>query len=514
MAKKPITAKTKDLEVIDIYLTRISISKSNPRKSIDNNAICYLAESMEEHGLLQPITVRPVDDNYEIVAGERRYRAAKQLNWITIPAIVREVTNDEMLEVQVLENLQREDINPMDEAAAFATLIKKEDIEWLAARIHKSTRYVQDRLKLNNLSRLGKILLSKCHLPLGHAVLISKLTPEYQMKALKECFPMIDFEDDTEYQWEEEEQICKVTLNELKDEINNFFAYFDKAKFDPADKFLNKEAGACTECPHRTINNLLLFSDITSEDRCTNSSCFHAKNEQQVINNIEQAKRLHKGIKEGTVDFNGRVKVGGKLIEEYSDKAAKGLTPVVVTKTDSFRGEAIGKVVYVDLTEAKEKATAKVTAKSALAPGEFNPDDYKDEKDEFFSEKFPLMRMYYLHPVDMEIEVALLKKELSRMLKNCDTTKLYIMASLAGVIDLKPEEAYIEGCRLDELPWNDRREADKALVDNLAATLSLGELVRVYNIANNIDDVDIIDDADEWADTELNKFLQTIKFKA
>ena len=510
MAKKPITAKTKDLEVIDIHLTWISISKSNPRKSIDTNAIGYLAESMEEHGLLQPITVRPADDNYEIVAGERRYRAAKQLNWITIPAIVREVTNDEMLEVQVLENLQREDINPIDEAAAFLTLIKKEDIEWLAARIHKSTRYVQDRLKLNNLSRLGKILLSKGHLPLSHAVLISKLTPEYQVKALDLCFPYIDFSDDTEYQWQEEDLICKLTLHDLKESVNDFFGYFHMAKFDPADKFLNKEAGACTECPHRTKNNLLLFADITTEDRCTLASCFHAKNEQQVINNIEQAKRLHKGIKEGTVDFNGRVKVGGKLIEQYSDKAAKGLTPVVVTKVDSFRGEAMGKVVYVDLSEVKEKPTEK----SALASREFNPDDYKHEKDEFFSQKFPLMRRYYEHPVDDLIEIQLVQKELSRMLKNCDTTKLYIMASLAGVIDLKPEEAYLEGCRVDNLPWNDRNEADHELVDKMATTLSLGELVRVYNIANHIDDIEYIDDAEEWPTTDLNKFLETIKFKA
>jgi len=123
-------------------------------------------------------------------------------------------------------SLQREDINPIDEAAAFQTLLKKEDIDWLSARIHKSTRYVQDRLKLNNLTRLGKILLSKGHLPLSHAVLISKLTPEYQARALEECFPMIDFSEDTEYQWDEEETICKSTLHDLKDSINDFFAYF------------------------------------------------------------------------------------------------------------------------------------------------------------------------------------------------------------------------------------------------------------------------------------------------
>lgn len=507
--RKPITAKTKDLEVIDIHLTQISISKSNPRKSIDTNAIGYLAESMEEHGLLQPITVRPDADGFEIVAGERRYRAARQLNWITIPAIVRQVTDDEMLEVQVLENLQREDINPIDEAAAFATLIKKEDIEWLAARIHKSRAYVQDRLKLNNLIDPAKTLLSRGHLPLGHAVLISKLTPEYQIKALDECFPTLDIE--SEPSWEEDELICKTTLHDLKDEINDMFAYFSLAKFDQADKFLNKEAGACTECPHRTTNNLLLFADITHEDRCTLASCFNAKNQQQLINNIEQAKRLHKGIKEGTVDFNGRVKVGGKLIEQYSKKAEKGLTPVVVTKTDSFRGEAIGKVVFVDLTEAKEKAKSK---SAPAEPDVFNPDDYKERLDIYMSEKYPLMRRYYEHKAPVESETALIKQIIKSKLKHCDTTKLYIMASLAGVIDLKPEEAYLEGCRVDNLPWNDRNEADHELVDKMATTLSLGELVRVYNIANHIDDIEYIDDHEEWLDTDLNKFLETIKFKA
>lgn len=511
MAKKPITAKTKDLEVIDIHLTRISISKSNPRKSLDTNAIGYLAESMEEHGLLQPITVRPVDDNYEIVAGERRYRAAKQLNWITIPAIVREVTNDEMLEVQVLENLQREDINPIDEAAAFQTLIKKEDIEWLAARIHKSTRYVQDRLKLNNLSRLGKILLSKGHLPLSHAVLISKLTPEYQVKALDLCFPYIDFTDDTEYQWEEEDLICKVTVNELKESVNDFFAYFHMAKFDPADKFLNKEAGACTECPHRTTNNLLLFADITHEDRCTLASCFNAKNEQQVINNIEQAKRLHKGIKEGSVDFNARVKVGGKLIDEYSDKPAKGLTPIVITKADSFREKAVGQVVYVDLSEAKEK---KVNKLAPAEPDVFNPDDYKERLDIYMSEKYPLMRRYYEHIAPPESGTALIKDIIKSKLKQCATEELYIMASIAKVIDLKPEAAYIESQRVSELGYQACREAETDLIEKIANELTTSEMARLFHIANWIEDIESIDDPETWAESELNKFLQTIKFKA
>jgi len=143
----------------------------------------------------------------------------------------------------------------------------------------------------------------------------------------------------------------------------------------------------------------------------------------------------------------------------------------------------------------------------------FNPDDYKDEKDEFFSEKFPLMRKYYQHPVDMGIDVALVKNELSRMLKNCSTTKLYIMASLSGVIDLKPEEAYIEGCRVYNLPWNDHNAADKDLVDKIATTLSISELVRVYNIANHIDDIEYIDDPEELETSDLNQFLNTINFK-
>lgn len=511
MAKKPTEAKTKDLEVIDIHLTQICISKSNPRKSIDTNAIGYLAESMEEQGLLQPITVRPDADGFEIVAGERRYRAAEKLNWITIPAIVRQVSDEEMLELQVLENLQREDINPMDEAAAFATLIKKEDIDWLASRIHKSCRYVQDRLKLNNLIDPAKTLLSKGYLPLGHAVLISKLTPEYQIKALYECFPMLDIE--SEPSWEEDELICKATLHDLKDGINDMFAYFSLAKFDPADKFLNKEAGACTECPHRTINNLLLFSDITSEDRCTNSSCFRAKNEQQVINNIEQAKRLHKGIKEGAVDFNGQVKVGGKLTREYSDKPAKGLTPVVITKADSFREKAVGKVVYVDLSEAMETKAAKA-AKAPAEPEPFNPEDYKERLDIYMSEKYPLMRRYYEHKVSSNMEMALVKDIIMSKLNACAIEELYIMASIAGVIDLKPDAAFIEAKRVEDLGYKEAREAEKALIGKMAEELTIGQLTRLYYIGNNIEDIEYIDDPETWAESELNHFLQTIKFKA
>lgn len=511
MAKKPTEAKTKDLKVIDIHLTKICISKSNPRKSIDTNAIAYLAESMEEQGLLQPITVRPDADGFEIVAGERRYRAAKKLNWITIPAIVRQVSDEEMLELQVLENLQREDINPMDEAAAFATLIKKEDIDWLAAKIHKSCRYVQDRLKLNNLIDPAKTLLSKGHLPLGHAVLISKLTPEYQIKALDECFPMLDIE--SEPSWEEDELICKATLHDLKDEINDMFAYFSLAKFVPADKFLNKEAGACTECPHRTINNLLLFSDITSEDRCTNSSCFRAKNEQQVINNIEQAKRLHKGIKEGSVDYNRRVKVGGKLMDNYSDKPAKGLTPVVITKADSLRSEAVGKVVYVDLSEATEKKVNKL-APAPAEPEPFNPEDYRDELNKLMNERYLLMKKYYEYPVTDDMANSLIKDMIKSKLMSCDTIYLHVMASMCNVIDLSIEDAFMEGKRIDDLGWKERQEAEKRLIELMANELSVGDLIQAQQIANNIDDIDWIDDPEEWPNQDLYKFLQTIQFKA
>lgn len=129
-----------------IPVGEIKVSLTNPRKHFDDSTLTELSESIKEHGVLQPILVRPIPPldtekvKYELVCGERRFRASKLAGLTEIPAMVKELTHIEAFEAQILENLQREDVSPLDEARAFSSLMQKETIDWLASKINKSKK--------------------------------------------------------------------------------------------------------------------------------------------------------------------------------------------------------------------------------------------------------------------------------------------------------------------------------------------------------------------------------------
>lgn len=253
-------------KILEIDLQKIIPSKSNPRTHFDGEALSELTASIQEHGVLQPITVRLYDeavaggatDIYEIVFGERRYRASILGGLKTIPAIVKNYTDEEVLEIQILENLQREDVSPMDEAKAFKSILGKENLEWLASKINKSTKYVLNRIKLLDLAEELHEDLENGRLPLGHAYALTRLPKEEQLKT---------------YQF----AVNGESLSNFKNRIKYSFLTFDKAPFDVDDETLLPKVGGCNNCHKRTINNQLLFEDITSEDRCTDEICFNAK---------------------------------------------------------------------------------------------------------------------------------------------------------------------------------------------------------------------------------------------
>ena len=145
--------------VQDIPLSRIQESKTNPRSQFDAAALAELADNIRLHGVLQPVLVRPLPggepDCYELVAGARRYRASQLAKRETIPATVRELTDTQCLESQLIENLQRADVHELDEARGYAALMKIEPqtytIETLAEKIGRSEKYVYARLRLIHL---------------------------------------------------------------------------------------------------------------------------------------------------------------------------------------------------------------------------------------------------------------------------------------------------------------------------------------------------------------------------
>lgn len=349
-------------KVENIQLSAIYASKSNPRKSFEKDNIKDLADSMASVGLLQPITVRPFGDKYEIVAGERRWRAAKLLKWDTIPAMVRNVTDEEILEIQIIENLQREDVNPIDEAVAFKSLLEKESLDWLSSRIHKPKKYIVDRLKLNDLVPEAIEYVQKGILPLGHAVVISKLEYSDQQLALKECINDSPYVHD-HLEKSGIEEYCSKTLDDLKTWISDHVMLdFKHAPFDIDDDTLFEAAGACSNCPKRTCNNNLLFQEITPDDKCTDGSCFKQKINLHIEREKQRAKEQYGTVLSGeTATYGSKDKIKVQGVEVPIQKTpSKNSVPVVITKAGNYPSnrERLGETVYISKTaidNAKEK---------------------------------------------------------------------------------------------------------------------------------------------------------------
>ena len=158
--------------LIEVPLSRIVPNSFQPRKHFDEEHLASLTASVRELGVLQPVLVRPAqDDRYELVAGERRWRAAKRAGLQTIPALVRDVTDDASLEQALVENLHREDLNPLEEGAAYQQLIEDFHLthEELATRVGKSRAAISNTLRLFQLPPTIQRLVAEGQLAEGHA---------------------------------------------------------------------------------------------------------------------------------------------------------------------------------------------------------------------------------------------------------------------------------------------------------------------------------------------------------
>ncbi|MBT2575058.1 ParB/RepB/Spo0J family partition protein [Bacillus sp. ISL-51] len=156
--------------VEEIKISDLRPNPYQPRKHFDDESLAELKESVLQHGILQPIIVRKSLKGYDIVAGERRYRAAKLAGKDTVPAIVRELSESLMREIALLENLQREDLSPLEEALAYDSLLKHLDLtqEQLAKRLGKSRPHIANHLRLLTLPESIQQLIAEGTLSMGH----------------------------------------------------------------------------------------------------------------------------------------------------------------------------------------------------------------------------------------------------------------------------------------------------------------------------------------------------------
>lgn len=180
--EKEIVEAATEKDIKNIPIDEIRSNPFQPRRVFDQEKLEEMAESIKAHGIFQPIIVKKSIKGYELVAGERRTKAAKLAGLTQIPAIVRDFTDEEMMEVALLENTQREDLNPIEEAEAYHNILKKSTMtqDELAKRVSKSRSYITNVLGLVTLPEEVKRLVADEKLSMAHARILSKMeNPDY-----------------------------------------------------------------------------------------------------------------------------------------------------------------------------------------------------------------------------------------------------------------------------------------------------------------------------------------------
>ena len=463
-----------------IPMDSVTPSPMNPRKTFDEEAVRELAENIEKQGLIQPITVRPIagktefavvngvadfQHQYEIVCGERRYRAfsilkAKEdaLNveraaahrrksdlFQSIPAIVRKMDDDEAFEAMITENLQRQDVDPMEEAFAFGQFIEKgKTAEEVALKFGKSIRFIQDRCKLNSLIPELMVAVKEEKMSIAAAMIICKLDEEGQRK----------------YANSYSANINGYSKSSAESFLNSMFMSIEKSPWYQSDNQADEDFDGgcgrkCSECNFNTANHGCLFWEMKSQDagRCTSRDNFTRKQVEYVIRSVEEyGDRLVKA---------GNPLESGKLViihqESYCSEMTKRL------KEDVFkRLKALGYEVlrYEDVFQNKvsyENDDPRI--ETMLKKGEcypclslFNYDSVKaavehhrikstkqataDGVSEISSTSIEAMKLVEKYKRSQEI----MKEKIGeRMRKFCDTEQIIAYAA-DGSKPLSPEE--------------------------------------------------------------------------
>lgn len=278
-------------EYRDLAVEQLQESPTNPRRRFNEETLQELAASFKTQGVLQPLVVRRVDnDKYEVVAGARRFRAAKLAELSTVPVRLVELTDAAAIEVQVNENLQREDVHPLEEAFGFRSLLDLNDpnytVQSIASRIGKSEQFVVSRIRLTELSApIAEAFLAD-KITIGHALLIAKLPPSQQQEAFNASFRQM-------WTTQGNTQVL-IPVRELAAWIeSNILLELATAPFSKTDEALVPEAGSCTNCPKRTGFNVMLFAEFDGhKDRCTDRQCFSSKVDSHVAKTMEAKPKL------------------------------------------------------------------------------------------------------------------------------------------------------------------------------------------------------------------------------
>jgi ParB family chromosome partitioning protein len=340
-------------EYRNLPLDSLTESPNNPRRSFDAAALNELAESIKTQGILAPLVVRPVDHHFEIVAGARRYRAAQLAGLETAPVRIVELTDAQALETSIVENLQRRDVHPLDEAQGFAALMRLEEpkysIEQIGAKVGKNPAYIAARLRLVELAPAVVEAFAKDEIGVGHALLLAKIQSPQQEEALAACYQ-------EQYTNGSKGKRILLPVRHLQQWIeHNILLELAAAPFSKEDTAIVPEAGACVDCPKRTGHNVLLFEGIAAQhDSCSDPKCYAAKVDAHVKQTINaQPKLVQISTAYGPTKDGGAAIPRNKYVEIRSEKpTSQKQRDWPEYKTCKFTTEAI-------VTEGSEKGETK-----------------------------------------------------------------------------------------------------------------------------------------------------------
>jgi ParB family chromosome partitioning protein len=275
-------------EYVNVLLAELVESSTNPRRTFDDERLEELAESIRSKGVLSPLLARKVNGHFEIVSGARRYRAALRAGLQEVPVRIVALNDEESLETQIIENIQRADVHPFEEAQGLRALLEREGagytIERIAAKTGKAATYIAKRLRLLDLIPPVAGAFTAGHIGIEHALLIAKLGADVQEEALRRCF-------DGYYAADDDERTL-VPTSRLQAWIEqNVYLSLKSVPFSKDDEALVPDVGSCANCPKRTGFNTLLFSEVR-EDSCADAACFNRKLDAHIAQRVAKVPNL------------------------------------------------------------------------------------------------------------------------------------------------------------------------------------------------------------------------------
>lgn len=347
-----------------VKLSNIEVSTTNEMfrdpTEMTPEALHELVESIRNKGVIQPVLLRPVAGRgYELICGERRYQASKVLGLETIPANIREMSDQEAFECQVTENLQRKDVHPLREARAYHYLVERDPAkntpEELAIKFGKSPHYIATRLKLNDLVPEVRNDFAAGRMSLAGALAIARLQPEDQMNVKEHC--------QNDY-WGSEEGSYGTT-SDIEDFIeSNVICSLNAAAFSKEDENLVPGAGPCTTCNFRSGANQL-FADIDDKDRCFKRTCFAQKKEAHAIRVLTETIEEKPDIVLLRSYGDELSESVNKTIQEHKLTVLKEYTHFYKSRTHGYSkmqglwvsGPSAGRIDTVYVEQARQKTT-------------------------------------------------------------------------------------------------------------------------------------------------------------